>query len=180
MPELLPADVRTCLLRHSRQTLEAVTAPSPSPAPPSGDWYDQPAAAFVTLRKDHELRGCIGDISFEVALGTVVGDATRAAATSDPRFPPVTRVEIVDISIEISRLTPLAAAEPGDIVPGRHGIVIRKGTRSGLLLPQVAEEFDCDAVGFLELGYRKAGIRFRGRHDPAVSLQIFEAEVFEE
>ncbi len=180
MPELLPADVRGCLIRHSRKTLEAATEPSPVPSPLRGEWYDEPAGAFVTLRKHRELRGCIGDISFDVPLGSVVGQATRAAATSDPRFPPVTRDEVADINIEISRLTPFVAAEPGDIVPGRHGIVVRKGTRSGLLLPQVAAEFECDALGFLELGYRKAGIRFRERHDPTVSLQIFEAEVFEE
>ena len=145
-----------------------------------GKWYDEPAGAFVTLRKHQELRGCIGDISFDVALGSVVGRATEAAATNDPRFSPVTRDEVPDICIEISCLTPFTAAEPGDIIVGRHGIVIRKGKRSGLLLPQVAAEFGCDATGFLELSYRKAGIRFRGHHDPTVTLEIFEAEVFEE
>jgi AmmeMemoRadiSam system protein A len=178
--ERLSDDARRNLVRSARATLDALVRGTPVPPPLRGNPYDELTAAFVTIRVEGSLRGCVGDISFRMPLGEAVVDMTRAAASSDPRFPPVTTRELPNIEIEISILTPFRSASPDEIDPGRHGVVVRKGERSGLLLPQVAVEFGCDSASFLELAYRKAGLPYWGRHDPSVHLEIFEADVFAE
>ena len=150
--------------------------------PPTGGHLDVPAAAFITLRRREggELRGCIGRTRAEVPLGRLVRDLTRESATQDPRFPAVTPEEANGLTIEISRLSPLVSASKEDVVPGRHGVVVRRGSQVGLLLPQVAVEFNCTAADFLDLACRKAGLPADAWHDADVSISTFEAEVFGE
>jgi AmmeMemoRadiSam system protein B/AmmeMemoRadiSam system protein A len=115
--------------------------------------------AFVTLKKNETLRGCIGHIVAEKPLFLVVRDMAIAASTQDYRFPPVTPSETDDIEIEISVLTPMQKVNSADeIKVGRDGLLIKKGYMSGLLLPQVPVEQGWNKATFLEHTCYKAGL----------------------
>jgi AmmeMemoRadiSam system protein B/AmmeMemoRadiSam system protein A len=137
--------------------------------------------AFVTLKKHGQLRGCIGYIEAIKPLGTTVEEMAQAAAFRDPRFPPVKKGELKDLSIEISALTPLRRIEDvSEIEVGKHGIYIVKGFRKGLLLPQVATEYNWDRLTFLEQTCYKAGLPSGAWKDEETNIYIFSAEVFSE
>ena len=176
---LLPS-VRQRLLEYARETVKAVAEGREPGEPPSGGVLDEAGAVFVTLRRGAELRGCLGQTHPSHTLGEVVREMTRDAATRDPRFPPVSPEEVADLQIEISRLSTPAEADPDSVVIGRHGVIIRRGHQVGLLLPQVATEFGCDATEFLALACRKAGLPPAAWKEPNVSINVFEAEVFSE
>jgi AmmeMemoRadiSam system protein A len=115
---------------------------------------------FVTLRIEGELRGCLGTYGAPRTLRANLLQAARGAACEDPRFPPVERAEIHALRIELTLLDPpFAIAGPEGIVVGRHGLSVRHREARGLLLPQVAIEHRLDALAFLELTCRKAGLR---------------------
>jgi uncharacterized protein (TIGR00296 family) len=103
------------------------------------------------------------------------------AAVGDPRFPPVTSDELKDIKIDISALSPLEAIKDvNKIEVGKHGIIIRRGFYSGLLLPQVATEYGWDRETFLAHTCQKAGLPPNAWKDKTTEIQIFSAEVFSE
>ena len=140
----------------------------------------KPAGAFVTLHKSGDLRGCIGHIEPDEPIATVVPRCAVAACSSDPRFPPVARDELDAIDIEISLLGPLQPiAGPADIVVGRDGLVVERGWQRGLLLPQVATEWNWDADAFLTHTCQKAGLP-RDAWQKGATMWRFEAEVFGE
>ena len=134
----------------------------------------------MTLHKRGELRGCIGHIEPTEPIGRVVPRCAVAACSSDSRFPPVAAGELDVIDIEISLLGPLEAiAGPQEISVGRHGLVVERGWRRGLLLPQVAAEWGWDAETLLSHTCLKAGLA----HDAwrkGAQVWRFEAEVFSE
>jgi uncharacterized protein len=136
--------------------------------------------AFVTLHKRGVLRGCIGHIEAVESLAAVVARVAVAAATTDPRFPPVAASELGDLDLEISLLGPLEPITgPQDIEIGRHGLVVEQGWKRGLLLPQVATEWKWDAEMFLAHTCEKAGLP----HDAwkrGAKMWRFDAEVFGE
>lgn len=102
-----------------------------------------------------------------------------AAAFEDPRFRPVTAAEMKDLEMEISVLSPLARIEdPEKIAVGTHGIYLRKGGRSGLLLPQVATEYGWDRKTFLQQTCRKAGLPEDAWQDEDIEIYIYSAEIF--
>src|SRR3989339_1574635 len=112
---------------------------------------ERPEGAFVTLTKNGNLRGCIGVIMpTGEPLWMVVREMAVAAASEDNRFEPVAENELNDIEYEISVLS---APEPIDdwhkIEMGKHGVIVRQGSRSGVFLPQVAEHFSNDREAFL-------------------------------
>jgi AmmeMemoRadiSam system protein A len=122
-----------------------------------------PAAtgAFVTLRKRGQLRGCIGTLECRRSLPEEVARVAVSAAQEDPRFEPVRASEIPDLDVEVSVLGPLEPIDPSDpdaIVIGRHGLVVEQGWRRGLLLPQVATEWNWNRETFLEQTCAKAGL----------------------
>ena len=140
----------------------------------------QERGAFVTLKKQGVLRGCIGTFVAHKPLIEIVADMARAAATEDPRFSPVVPEEISELEIEISALTPLRQIEdPETIEVGRHGIFIRHGFHSGVLLPQVAVEYGWDRWQFLDETCWKAGMNKGCWKQPGTVIEVFEAEVFE-
>jgi AmmeMemoRadiSam system protein A len=136
---------------------------------------------FVTLNKSHQLRGCIGYIEGLKPLQIAVEDMALAAAFDDPRFPSIEKKEVKEIEIEISILSPLETiTDPNQIEIGRHGIIIEQGLMRGLLLPQVATEYDWDVHTFLEQTCQKAGLPKDAWQDTATTIQIFSAEIFSE
>jgi AmmeMemoRadiSam system protein A len=120
----------------------------------------RPGAAFVTLRRHGQLRGCIGSIEAVSPLAETVRDRAIHAASADPRFPPVSAAELSDLEIEISVLSPLRKVATADEIElGKHGVIVRSGRRSGVFLPQVAEETGWSRDEFLtHLCRDKAGL----------------------
>jgi len=151
------------------------------PTAPRNDALMRPAAAFVTLHTQGQLRGCIGHVEADRALGDVVASCAVSAATGDPRFHPVTSAELDALEIEISVL---GAFEPvhsiEEIEVGRHGLLVESGWRRGLLLPQVAPEWGWDAAQFVAQTCRKAGLPPDAWPSGGARLYRFEAEVFGE
>lgn len=135
--------------------------------------------AFVTLKIEGELRGCIGYIDAVAPLWETIITMAQQAAFHDPRFYPLTLNEFSDISIEISVITPMIPVEKlHDIEVGRDGLMLFCRGRSGLLLPQVATENDWDRETFLCHTCRKAGLPDDAYLLPEARLLRFEAEVF--
>jgi AmmeMemoRadiSam system protein A len=135
--------------------------------------------AFVTLKKRGELRGCIGYTHQLKPLSETVIEMAQAAAFQDPRFAPLAAREWGDISIEISALTPLRLIqEVREIQVGKHGLFIERGGLGGLLLPQVATEFNWDRQTFLEQTCIKAGLPRDAWKDKQTRIYVFSAEIF--
>jgi AmmeMemoRadiSam system protein A len=176
---LTPAE-RTALLQFARDTIVAYLNGTPSPAGVPLDDPRQHAGAFVTLHVHRELRGCIGYPGAERPLDEVVGQCAIAAATEDPRFPPLTAAELPGLDLEISVLTPIRpVADLSEIEVGRDGLVVQDGFRKGLLLPQVASEHRWDREAFLSHACLKAGLRPDAWRTGA-KISRFQAEVFGE
>jgi len=147
---------------------------------PENRKFRQPSGAFVTLKIQEELRGCIGFVEPVFPLYQTIIQSAVYAATQDPRFPPLRKSELNRIKIEISVLGPLEPVEDvSEIEVGRHGLLIKQKGRSGLLLPQVATEFGWDRPTFLVEVCRKAGLPDKAWKQPG-SLLKFEAVVFAE
>jgi len=137
-----------------------------------------PTGAFVTLNKKGVLRGCIGFPNPIYPLYQAVMRAAIYASSEDPRFPPVSLSELQTLDIEISVLTPLKKiSDPKLVEVGRHGLVISRGTRTGLLLPQVAVENHWSRETFLKQACLKAGLEPDAWKQGA-DIFIFEAIVF--
>ena len=139
---------------------------------------EQPGAAFVTLHHRGDLRGCIGHVEVNEPRGLVIARCAVAACSADPRFPPVTASELPDLDLELSLLGPLEPiAGPNDIEIGRHGLVVERDRHRGLLLPQVASEWQWDRETFLAQTCHKAGLP-RDAWKQGANVWRFEAEVF--
>lgn len=134
--------------------------------------------AFVTLKKKGQLRGCIGFAEPVLPLYQTVIQAALYAAYRDQRFPPVRAEELKDLEIEISVLSPLKKiSNPHLIEVGKHGLVISKGDKRGLLLPQVPVENKWSREAFLEQACLKSGLPPDAWRQGA-EIYIFEAIVF--
>jgi AmmeMemoRadiSam system protein A len=141
----------------------------------------EPGAAFVTLREHGELRGCIGLLRFEMPLWINVREAAAAAALDDPRFYPVQERELGDLDLEVSVLEPpVDISDASHFVAGRHGIVVERGSRRALLLPQVAGEMGWGSEQMLDAVCHKAGLPGDAWRDRGTRLSIFEASYFDE
>lgn len=176
---LTPVEQRQ-LLRLARLGLEARVRGGPPPAPLSGGLLDAPLGVFVSIHCEGALRGCLGRVEAESALALSVLDLAAAVSECDPRFPPVREAELADLEIEISVLTGMQeVADIGEVDVGRHGVIVESGSRSGLLLPQVARAHGWDAVTLVEHACLKAGLRRDAWHTEG-RLLVFEAVVFAE
>ncbi len=149
--------------------LDAVTGP-----------LAEPGAAFVTLRFGGRLRGCVGSITPSVPLAEAVAHAAAASATEDPRFDSVGESDLASLELEISVLGELEPIDgPADIEIGRHGLVVEDGAAHGLLLPQVAVEWNWSDATFVNQVCIKAGLATDAWRGDA-RLFRFEADVFGE
>lgn len=148
------------------------------PSPP-GDKLRQAMGAFVTLKTHGNLRGCIGNVVGNSPLHETVAQMARSAAFEDPRFPPLQLDEYDSLDVEISVLSPIEPCpDPELIETGRHGLIVRKGPHSGLLLPQVATEHGWDRHTFLQHTCRKAGLPSCCWNEPDTQLFWFQAVIF--
>ena len=159
-PPVLTPEQRTALLALARSAiLECVCHPQGVATGTSDPALQAAGAAFVTLTRRGELRGCIGYVEAIKPLAEAVAHCAVSAATADPRFLPVTPDELPDLRIEISVLSTLRRIDqPSQIQVGEHGLHISQGGRRGLLLPQVATEFGWDRETFLRQTCLKAGL----------------------
>ncbi|HVR41983.1 MAG TPA: AmmeMemoRadiSam system protein A [Thermoanaerobaculia bacterium] len=174
---------RLALLAIARRSIEAELAGVPFSAggiPPTPR-LERHAAAFVSLRLAGALRGCVGSLDPDEPLWTAVAGSARAAAFRDPRFDPLTPSELSAVELEISVLGPFEpVGSHADITVGRHGVTIRHGDRTGLLLPQVPVELGWTLEQLLGHLCLKAGLTPRQWRDGEARLERFTAEVFSE
>jgi AmmeMemoRadiSam system protein A len=172
------------LLASSRRTLDQYlvagrkTRDSVPPAERNGD-LSQRSSLFVTLKKNGELRGCIGTFAPRLPLWDAVAEQTLAAAAADPRFSPVSAAE-GPLSLEISLLTPLKRLANWQQFRLGHGVVIDLDGKAATMLPQVAEEMRWSREEFLENVARKAGLPRKAYRDPRAVLHAYSAQVFAE
>lgn len=170
-------------LALARQTLETHLSGQPlSYLSPQSPLLSQPLGAFVTLKKNNELRGCLGEFEPKEPLWQVIQKMTIAAATEDPRFPKVTAEELPDIKIEISVMTPRKKIDDWQKIKlGKEGVVVQYGNRAGTFLPQVALETGWNLEEFLsQLCSQKAGLPPHCFKSPKTNLFVFEVQVLTE
>lgn len=167
-------------MRLAREAIVGHVQGIPPPSPDPSDVLSRLAGAFVSIHKQGDLRGCIGHIEANEPLGGVVARCAVAACSSDPRFPAVSASELPHLDIELSVLGPLERITgPDDFEIGRHGLVVEMGWHRGLLLPQVATEWNWDRETFLAQTCHKAGLA-RDAWKQGAAVWRFEAEVFGE
>ena len=152
------------LLRLARGALETLFGRATMTDVPQASFLDEPGATFITLRKDGELRGCIGSLDADRPLRDDVTTNARAAATRDPRFAPLSAAELGEITIEVSLLSaarPITFSTEEDLIRQlealRGGVILQSGARRATFLPQVWEDVP-DARDFLRLLKAKAGL----------------------
>jgi AmmeMemoRadiSam system protein A len=176
--QVITPEDRTRLLALARRALDDHVRRGASP--PVDVELNITAGAFVSIFWRGQLRGCLGRLSPDVALPSLVVRLAQTVADSDPRFDPVRPDELADITLEISVLTPECEITSVDeIEVGRHGLIIARGSRRGLLLPQVATEHGWDRETFLDHTCTKAGLPAGAWKDGA-RICVFEAIVFGE
>jgi AmmeMemoRadiSam system protein B/AmmeMemoRadiSam system protein A len=161
-------------LRNNKMPQPAELGIQPSEA------MKQTQAAFVTLNKNKQLRGCIGEIlPTQPLYKSVMANAVNAAV-NDWRFSPVKITECNDITIEISALTtPKPVASYKDIRIRTDGVILRKAGKSAVFLPQVAPEQGWSLEETLDNLSLKAGLSSDAWKDGA-AFQVFQAAVFGE
>ena len=170
--------LKALVVQSIRSGLGLAGAPSTPPEPPTDKLREQ-LGAFVTLKIGGRLRGCIGTIQGGGELYRTVWQRAHSAAFEDPRFPSLTAGEFDSLEYEISILSPIEACpDPDRVEIGRHGLIMSRDGRSGLLLPQVPVEWNWDRETFLAQTCAKAGLPKDAWRDPATTILWFEAVVF--
>jgi AmmeMemoRadiSam system protein A len=140
----------------------------------------EPGSAFVTVHCAKRLRGCVGRTDRTLTLAEVVAQCAIGAALHDRRFRPIDESELPAMTIEVSVLSELQPATPDALEVGTHGVMICRGERRGLLLPQVAAERGWSVEQFLQEVCRKAELPPAAWKDPETKIFAFTAEVFSE
>lgn len=179
---VLGPDEKREVLRIARATVsEFLCAGRIPPGRPHRRSLLANAGAFVTLHVGDELRGCIGTQSEDSPLYRAVQDMAVAAATRDPRFPPLRPEEIDVITIEVSVLGDRTLVrDPREIEIGVHGLAITSRGQRGLLLPQVASEAGWTAEQFLAAVCTKAQLAVDAWRSSDATVERFTAQVFTE
>lgn len=181
---MLTSAQRTRLLTIARQSIEAVLDGRRAEvgAAELDEALRRPSGAFVSLHTaDGDLRGCIGSIAPVAPLCEAVSANAINAAFRDPRFHPLRRDELAKVQIEISVMSPVGVVtDVAEIDVGRDGLIITRGSRRGLLLPQVATENGWDRETFLRQTCLKAGLSPDSWREGGCRIEKFSAEVFGE
>lgn len=149
--------------------------------------FKEKRGCFVTLKIKDELRGCIGFPEPVVPLYKAVIESAKNAAFSDPRFPQLSEEEFRHIRIEVTVLTKpelIKVKQPEDYLKeieiGKDGLIVERGYKRGLLLPQVAVEWEWDVKEFLEQTCAKAGLNVDAWMEPDTKVYKFQGEIFSE
>jgi AmmeMemoRadiSam system protein B/AmmeMemoRadiSam system protein A len=170
-------------LEIAREALESYLSAGKMPdVKPRSDVLNQPLGVFVTLMKNGNLRGCIGEFEPVRPLYEVIQDTAISGATKDRRFAPVLYNELQDIEIELSVMTPRKKLDSWQQIRlGRDGVVIQKSTKAGTFLPQVARDNNWGLEEFLgHLCSQKAGLPTECYRDDNVNIFSFEVLDFKE
>jgi AmmeMemoRadiSam system protein A len=179
----LSSKEKKILLTAARESIRSLFAKADIPVV---DYTTYPnlklkAGAFVTLKINNELRGCIGFITSEQPLFDTICEVAKHAAVQDPRFTPLTPQEFNSVQIEISVLSPMKKiSDYTEIKIGEHGLLVEEGYHRGLLLPQVATENDYSVEQFLTSICMKAGLSPNLWQRKKLNLKVFTALVFNE
>ena len=177
---MLESHERRALLQLARQAIAARLEGRSVDAPVAVGGLAHRMGAFVTIRHNNRLRGCIGSVERDDPLVEVVARCAGDAATRDPRFPPLPLDDLPDVVLEISVLGPVEPiVDPAEVEVGRHGLVVVHEKHRGLLLPQVPTEWGWDRDTFVSQTCVKAGLAPDAWRSGA-RLFTFEADVFGE
>ncbi len=170
------------LLQLARETIATYLESGALPkTQPVSARVNEKFGVFVTLHQKGQLRGCIGYIEGIHPLYEAVMEMARAAAFNDFRFHPVSKEEVPGLEIEISVLSPLKEiTDIDEIKVGKHGLIVQRGHSRGLLLPQVATEWNWNRDEFLSQTCQKAGLPPDAWKDSDTIIYIFSAEIFNE
>ncbi|HJJ52958.1 MAG TPA: TIGR00296 family protein [Methanocorpusculum sp.] len=164
----------------------AVTGKKPEKESQLPAIFSEKRGVFVTLSKLGGLRGCIGFQLPVMSLGNAIKEAAEHAAIHDPRFYPVDKDELKKIKVEVTVLTqpsPLEGepnARPSAVIVGKHGLIAEMNGHSGLLLPQVATEYNWTSEEFLGETCNKAGLPHNAWKNASCSILTFEGQIFKE
>ncbi len=168
------------LLALARNAIGAAFGLAFAPGPDS-PLFAARRGAFVTLTLRRRLRGCVGRVQADSPVGVIVPEMARAAAFQDPRFPPLERGELTLVTIEVSLLTvPRPVSSPEEVEVGIHGVIVASGGRRGLLLPQVATEWNWSREELLAHACEKASLAPDAWRRPGTRIEVFSAEVYAE
>lgn len=152
-----------------------------APAPREEKALNERSGCFVTIKRNGQLRGCIGNFQSKIPLFRGVAEMAVAAASQDPRFAPLEEVELDDLELEISVLSPLQKIDDIErIEVGTHGIYLEKNFSRGVLLPQVATEYGWDRLTFIRQTCNKAGLPADAWQDRDTEIYIFSAQIINE
>lgn len=180
---MLTFDEKQTLLRFAHARLKAYLAEEPvrvGNAFELGALADNYAGVFVSVYVANQLRGCIGNLNLTAPLPEMIAEMAQAAA-HDPRFERLQAHELAEVAIEISLLRQMQPVRsPDEIQIGRDGLLVRRGKKQGLLLPQVAAKRGWEVITFLEQACHKANLPLAAWQEPETQVLRFEAEVFSE
>ncbi|AKB83102.1 hypothetical protein MSBR3_2524 [Methanosarcina barkeri 3] len=177
-------------VKLARKTIELFLSEERLPEPQELDFelspvFGEKRGVFVTLTESGLLRGCIGHPFPDSRLEDAIMDSAISAATRDPRFHPVGKDELDEIVVEVTVLTqPEKINAPVEELPerieiGKHGLIVKQGYCQGLLLPQVAPEYNMDSLEFLGHTCLKAGLSPDAWLKGA-EVSCFEGQIFKE
>ena len=176
---MIDGELRHRLLQLARTALEARVRGERLPRSPE-DLALPMSGLFVTIHCVGDLRGCLGTLEDDQLLGESLVRLAADVSCEDPRFKPLSVDELARVTIDLSLLTPpKLVSDPFSIVIGRDGLIVERGRRRGLLLPQVATEHGWDALTFLSQTCLKARLPADAWRTGARILR-FQAEVFGE
>jgi AmmeMemoRadiSam system protein A len=172
--------------RSIKYYLEKEAIPDIKPSEVESEQLLEEMACFITIHKGKELRGCIGSLEAHRSLLMDVIHNAVACAFADPRFYPLSKDELEDITISISVLSkpePFQNTGPQDLldklVPGKHGLILVQGLARATFLPVVWEQLP-DKEEFLSHLSMKAGLDDDAWRDPKTKFLVYEAEEFSE
>ena len=178
LPEFqLSSEDRRAILCYASDAVRSAVLRSPPPIAPAQEVFRASCGVFVTVHVQGKLRGCIGVVEAIEPLSVSIVHCAAGAALRDPRFSPLREEELSSLEIEVSLLSPPAAILASQIELGRHGLIIVKGHRRGLLLPQVAMEHKLSREQFLAETCRKAGLPENAWQSDEVSILAFTCAV---
>jgi len=173
-------------LRTARGTIEYVCAKKPKPALKLTPVFNEKRGVFVHAQQERRAPRVHRTPISRDALGDAIEHAAAAAALEDPRFPPVQKDELEQITVEVTilpylyRWKAIPQKRPEKVLVGKHGLIARGMGTSGLLLPQVATEYGWDAKTFLNHTCMKAGLPDRCWTYNTIEILTFEGQIFSE